>query len=298
MSEINRASPLVSIVLPTYNGERYIATSIESCLLQTYQNIELIVVVDGRSTDNSKQIVCEYSDPRIRILDNPSGVGRLPGSLNIGFSAARGDMYSWTSDDNYYKQNAIETMVSYLMQNPDVGLVYTGFWFIDEQGNTIRESNFLPPETLTVMNPVGSCFLYRREVAERVGQYDVNSLMVEDVDFWMRIYKLYKVDMVKERYYYHRLHNESLTGKNYGEYLAQRRLAATSKKHFGLSWFRYQQLLADAFINEAFAAYQKKDYRHVLPCILNGTVRYPPWLAERGIYSIGIRSLVRMFHSS
>ncbi len=297
MDRMINKDPLISIVLPTLNGGRYIATSIESCLQQSYKNFELIVV-DGGSTDNTIQIVKSFDDPRIRIYNQQSNTGRLPGALNFGFSHAKGDFFTWAQDDDYYKNDAMERMVSYLLKNPDVGLVYTGLWFIDEAEGIILESKLLPPEALIATNPVGHCFLYRREVAERVGPYDVNFIMVEDAEFWMRIYKMFKVAMIEDRYYYHRFHSESLTIKNYGGYLAQRRLAEASKKHFGLSWFRYQHRIADVFIDEAFSAYQKEDYKHVLPCILNGTLRNPRWLRNRGIYSIAIQSLSEIIWSS
>jgi hypothetical protein len=118
--------------------------------------------------------------------------------------------------------------------------------------------------------------------------------MVEDAEFWMRVYKSFKMAMIEDRYYYHRYHRDSLTIKNYGAYLALRRLADASKKHFGSSFFKYQQRIAKSFIDEAFFAYQKKDFPHVLPCILNGIIRNPLWLGERGVLSIGIRSLAKM----
>lgn len=290
--------PLISIVLPTLNGSRYIATSIDSCLQQSYPNFELIVVVDGRTRDNTMQIVREYSDPRIRIFENRSGDGGLPGSLNIGFSHARGDFYTWTSDDNYYQQDALEVMFAYLVQNSEVGLVYTGYWYIDDDGRILRESDLLPPQTVTRSNPVGCCFLYRRDVAEKAGQYDVNFRMVEDAEFWMRIFKLSKIAMIEGRYYYYRLHNDSLTVKNYGAHFAKRRLVAASKTHFGINWFAYQRLIAEVFIDEAFFAFNKMDYRHVLACLLSGVVRNPLWLGNRGLYSIGIQSLFKSIWSN
>jgi glycosyltransferase involved in cell wall biosynthesis len=287
---------LISIILPTLNGSRYIATSIESCLNQTINNFELIIVVDGRTTDNTVEIIERYTDPRIRIVFNPSGAGNLPGSLNIGFSHAKGNLFTWTSDDNYYKNDALEKMFSFLGRNPDVGLVYTGFWFIDENGNIVRESSLHPPDALIEgENPVGSCFLYWREVAEKVGLYDVNFLMVEDAEFWMRIYKEFKVVLVEDRCYYHRFHGESLTIKNYGAYKARRRLVDASKKHFGMSFFRYQEKISEVFIDEAFFAYQKRDYKHVLPCLVRGVVRNPLWLRNKGVYSIGVRSFLNSF---
>jgi glycosyltransferase involved in cell wall biosynthesis len=292
MTTFPARNPLVSIVLPTYNCERYLAASIESCLQQSYQNIELIVV-DGGSKDNTLKIVSSFSDPRIKVYHQPANTGRLPGALNIGFSHAAGELFTWTQGDDYFKTDAIEAMVSYLIKNPEVGLVYTGIWFIDEEDRIIGETKLLPPEYLMTTNPVQHCFLYRREVAEQTGEYDFKYLMVEDAEYWMRIYKLFKVATMDGRYYYHRYHSESLTIKNYGGHLALRRLADASKMHFGLSWFRYQQRIANIFIDEAFLAYRKEDYKHVLPCILNGLLRNPQWFGNKGVYSIGLRSILK-----
>ena len=104
-------NPLVSIILPVYNGERYLKQSIESCLNQTYKNIELIIVNDC-STDSTSLIIDEYllKDNRVRVIDNHINK-KLPASLNIGHSQIRGAYVSWTSDDNHYNENAIEVML-------------------------------------------------------------------------------------------------------------------------------------------------------------------------------------------
>ena len=77
---------LISIILPVYNGETYLAQTIESILAQTYQNFELIVVYDT-STDNSLGIINDFcnKDTRVRLIHNNLG-GRLPGALNAGFA--------------------------------------------------------------------------------------------------------------------------------------------------------------------------------------------------------------------
>lgn len=98
-------SPKVSIVLPTYNGARYLRQSIDSCLGQTYRNLELIVV-DDASTDTTPEIIRSYQDPRIRVIRHEKSK-MLPESLNTGFRAVSGDYLTWTSDDNYYVPEAI-----------------------------------------------------------------------------------------------------------------------------------------------------------------------------------------------
>lgn len=283
---------LVSIVIPTYNGCRFISESLESCLIQSYRNIEIIIVIDG-STDDTLQLVSNYSDPRILIINLEQNRG-LPQALNYGFSISRGQYLTWIADDDYYTPDAIESMIHYLSKTPDVGLVYTGFWVIDEAGRIIGESKIFPPDEITWTNPVGHCFLYRRKVAEKVGLYDVNWVMVEDVQYWMRIYKQFKMACINERHYYHRLHSNSLTVRNYGGYLALRKMAAAAREQFGMSWISYQHRLADIYIEEAFAAALKSDFRHLHNCLMKGVVRKPLWLRERGIYSIWLRGLLKL----
>ena len=106
---------LISIVLPIYNGEKYMKQSIDSVINQTYANWELLIVDDG-STDNTAAIAREYAekDNRIKYYKNPQNM-RLPKTLNRGFSLATGDYLTWTSDDNYYYPTALEKMYTTLV---------------------------------------------------------------------------------------------------------------------------------------------------------------------------------------
>src|SRR6266508_190816 len=112
----------VSIVLPTYNGSRYLEESIDSCLKQTFEDIELIIV-DDCSTDDTPQIVARYRDPRLRVIRHETN-RKLPAALNTGFAASKGTYLTWTSDDNRYAPNAIEVMMQALETSPEIGLVY------------------------------------------------------------------------------------------------------------------------------------------------------------------------------
>ena len=109
--------PKVSIVLPCYNGEKYLRESINSIIKQTYQDWELIIV-DDCSVDRSLEIAYEYmkNDSRIKVIHNESNC-KLPCSLNIGFANATGELLSWTSDDNIYYPEALEIMVDALTKS-------------------------------------------------------------------------------------------------------------------------------------------------------------------------------------
>ncbi|HIH2198080.1 TPA: glycosyltransferase family 2 protein [Campylobacter coli] len=118
---MSKNKPLVSVVMPTFNGSTsgYIKESIESVLRQTYKNFEFIIVNDC-SIDDTLNIIQDYAsqDDRIRIVNNQTNQ-KLPQSLNNGFNLANGIYYTWTSDDNYYHENALEEMVKYLEKNPN-----------------------------------------------------------------------------------------------------------------------------------------------------------------------------------
>lgn len=204
--------PDVSIVLPTYNGSRYIEQSIRSCLDQTHRDIELIIV-DDCSTDATPQIIARFiaEDPRVRTIRHDPN-RRLPASLNSGFAASRGRYLTWTSDDNLYRPDAIAQMLSVLEQKPEVGLVYTPMTYIDPDGRPIGPGcSGGPPDTLAYRDPVGACFLYRREVYETIGNYAEDLFLVEDWDYWIRVAEKFRMHVLPKDLYLYRLHNESLS---------------------------------------------------------------------------------------
>ena len=198
---------LVSIVMPVYNGDKYLVASIESCLNQTHSNIELIIVNDC-STDNSLAIAIKFQkeDNRVVIIKNL----KLPASLNIGHKAVKGDFITWTSDDNIYNLNAIEQLLESLKTN-SVDLVYSDISIIDNQGKKMRSVSFVNFENILFGNFIGSCFLYKREVFEKNNGYNETLFLVEDYDFWLRASLHSKFYQLKKNLYNYRLHADSLT---------------------------------------------------------------------------------------
>ena len=206
---------MVSIVLPTYNREKYIRYSIDSIINQSFKQWELIVV-DDCSTDSTPDILREYekSDSRIKIIRNEENK-RLPVSLNIGFSYATGDYLTWTSDDNMYKPNALQMMHNYLENSNEI-MVCAKMIVIDDSGNRISphylENIKYDDDRIYFDNLVGACFLYRREVLETIGEYNAKMFCMEDYEYWLRIQKRYKtIGYIEEQLYYYRLHDTSLT---------------------------------------------------------------------------------------
>ncbi len=132
----------VSIVLPVYNRADHVANSIDSIISQAYQNWELIIVNDC-STDNTLEICSgfEAKDSRIKVISKPVNL-KLPNTLNAGFDVATGDYYTWTSDDNMYRSNALEVLVNELRSNPDTVMVYADYTNIDGMEMSYQKANF------------------------------------------------------------------------------------------------------------------------------------------------------------
>ncbi|SFJ09263.1 glycosyltransferase family 2 protein [Olleya namhaensis] len=204
------STPLVSIIMPVYNGEKFLEEAIDSCLNQTHTNIELIIVNDC-STDRSLEIATKLQkkDNRIVIINNNKNL-KLPASLNVGHKAGKGEYVTWTSDDNIYNLNAIERLLTTLKINK-VDLVYSDISKIDANGKELKEVSFLSFENILFGNFIGSCFLYKMEVFNKNDGYNESLFLVEDYDFWLRASLHSKFFQLKENLYNYRLHRDSLT---------------------------------------------------------------------------------------
>lgn len=208
---VNSPSPVVSIILPTFNGSKYLAEAIDSCLAQTYRDWELIVV-DDCSQDATPQIIADYAarDPRIRSIRHEAN-WKLPHALNTGHAAAAGEYLTWTSDDNRFLPHALQQMTNFLQRRPEIGLVYANCIVIDDLGRGVDDYPVRPASALAYLNAVGPCFLYRKGVYETVGAYDEELFLAEDYDYWLRVYRQFEIAPLKQVLYEYRRHEQSLT---------------------------------------------------------------------------------------
>ena len=206
-------SPKISIILPCYNGADMLGGAIESVQNQTFKDWELIIVNDC-STDNTLEIANSYAakDERIRVFSNEHN-SKLPATLNHGFREARGEYWTWTSDDNLLLPDFCLEMSHYLDEHPEVGFVVGDEYIIDAEGNIIRES--VKPDNLRAKLPlnnyVGATFMYRKEIALQTGEYRTDLFLVEDYEYWLRMSFLTEMGHVNKILYKYRHHNRSLT---------------------------------------------------------------------------------------
>ena len=203
---------MISIILPVYKGEKFVRTAIESILKQTHMNFELIIVNDA-SIDGTEDIVLSLINCDSRIIYIPFSENRgLPVALNHGIKIAKGNYITWTSHDNILMPNALEYMLHEFV-NTNSDFVYADCLVINENGQEIGFLKTKPIENILFSNVVHACFLYRKEVVEKVGEYNESLKLIEDWDYWLRSAQKCKMTNINQTLYQYRHHDSSLTSQ-------------------------------------------------------------------------------------
>jgi alpha-1,3-rhamnosyltransferase len=228
----NSLPPLVSIVIPAYNHERFVKQTIKSLIDQDYPNLELIVLNDG-STDNTSQSIKELTPEclkrfkRVEIIDkNNEG---LTNTLNQAVRMARGEFIFHIASDDWVEPDAISSLVNEIMQDERIALACGDADFIDENGNlssckkngtnftsfvklhTSGRADFLPErdfgsyKSLLLGNYIPIGLLVRSSIYEDVGYYPAG-VMLEDLDLWLRVAKKYKIVFLNRVLAHYRIH--------------------------------------------------------------------------------------------
>ena len=197
-------NPLVSIVIPVYNGTNFMREAIDCALAQTYKNIEVLVVNDG-STDNgaTDKVAKSYGNKIRYIYKENGGVSSV---LNVAIQQMRGEWLSWLSHDDLYYPNKIEKQISFInklikeTENIDLNkiAIHTATESIDKDGNVIRVPSFkgIPEKENTIDVILDNIYTYRlsgcsfllpAKCFKDVGGFREDIRTVSDVEFWYRL---------------------------------------------------------------------------------------------------------------
>lgn len=202
INSVNLAAPRVSILMTVYNADAYVRDSVNSLVVQTFPDWELIAVDDG-SKDASLSALREYSDARIRVFPLEKNIGRTP-ALRFAFDQARGDYIAVLDADDISSPDRLARQIEFLDQHPDVALVASWAQFIDEHGRVFDE--FKPPsnqdellDCLGWTNPiVHSSVMYRRQLAQEVGGYPADIIWAQDFGLILALAQRYKIAMIDD----------------------------------------------------------------------------------------------------
>ena len=217
--------PLVSIIIPVYNGSNYIRECIDSALAQTYENTEIIVVNDGSNDEGkTEEIVLSYGD-KITYLKKENG--GVSSALNLGIANMKGEYFSWLSHDDKYDPHKIEKQIEALRNLEDKKtVVLCSSKTIDKDSKVYYEakSKFLFPDGCIVSwdeaaecifkygSYNGCALLIHKSVFEKVGLFDEKLRYVQDMLMWSRIFLGgYSMYYIHDQLVLSRIHDGQLT---------------------------------------------------------------------------------------
>ncbi|TKZ35788.1 glycosyltransferase family 2 protein [Brachyspira catarrhinii] len=222
---MTKFNPLISIIIPVYNGQNFIKDSINSALNQTYKNIEIIVVDDG-STDNTANIVKTFSNKVVYIYKDNGGVSS---ALNLGIKKSNGKYISWLSHDDLYINTKIEEQINELNKLEDKNtIIYSGYELIDENNNLISAIEISSKNEYRYLNNglyaaimyclYGCTLLIPKDIFYKVSFFNEELKYCQDYELWLKIFKdKYKIRYIPKVLAQYRLHQQqdSSTRKTY-----------------------------------------------------------------------------------
>lgn len=183
--------PLISVIIPVYNGEKTIIKTIKSVLNQTLADLELIIINDG-SQDSTLEVIKNLSDFRLKIFSYPNAGQAV--SRNRGLSLASGEYISFLDADDLWTADKLEAQLKALQNNPQASIAYSWTNYIDEQDNFLLSGTHIIEngnvyEKLLVSNFIenGSNPLIRKQALVEVGGFEAAMTPAEDWDLWLRL---------------------------------------------------------------------------------------------------------------
>lgn len=221
--------PLVTVITPVYNGERYLEGVIQSVQEQDYPNVEHIVLDDG-SSDGTLEVIKRHGD-RLR-WDSHENMGEAR-TVNKGFSMAKGEILGVVNSDDPLLPGAISTMVEHLLARPEVLVAYPDWLLIDGEGNITEHIKTYDYDYVEMLRRhhcmPGPGAFFRRKLVEEIGGRDPGFRYANDFDFWLRAGLVGEFMRVPETLATFRHHPAARSSSDLGLEMAEEPLRMTGK---------------------------------------------------------------------
>ena len=256
--------PLVTIVIPVYNGANYLSEAIDSALGQTYSNIEIIVVNDGSCDDNATEKIALSYGNKIRYYKKKNA--GVASALNLGIEMMQGTYFSWLSHDDFYMPEKIEKSIEVLSQiDNKKTIIYSNYQLIDANRRLILGIDLMCLHRKKALNDglyavVSGCLngctmLIHKDVFTQYGVFNTSLRNTQDYELWYRILKNgnQPIEFIREYLVLTRVHNQQESKKAYNNDECDRLwisiLSDISKAQFKRS-FGSEQVCLQQFENQ------------------------------------------------
>jgi len=209
-----KSTPLISVVMPAKNGERYIKESINSVIAQSMPDFELIIVNDG-STDNSSEIARSYKDKRVKVIDLTESIGCYP-ARNVGIKNVTGKYICMMDADDISLPYRLESHYRFLEEHIEFGMVYGINQYYPGNRSFFRESDY---ENIKVLF-LEQCYLCHAASMVRASLvkkhdlfYNETYTYASDYEWQVRALSLFPVSVINELVYLYRVHSEQISAQ-------------------------------------------------------------------------------------
>lgn len=214
----------ITVVIPSYNHEKYIAQAIQSVLEQTYQDFEIVITDDG-SRDGTVDVIKTFRDPRIRLFCFDRNQGACA-AMNNNIREAKGEFIAVLNSDDLFLPDKLEKQVAFLDKNQEIGAVFGHPKLIDEVGNDFVDASHLYQIVFKQSNRTRFEWLHhffyqsnalchptvliRKQCYKKVGYFDERFAQLPDYDFWIRLCMEYEIHIMQEDLIKFRIHSSEV----------------------------------------------------------------------------------------
>jgi glycosyltransferase involved in cell wall biosynthesis len=201
--------PKITVLMPVYNGEKYLDSAVQSILSQTFKDFEFLIIDDG-STDGSAEIIRKFEDTRIKLVQNKKNLG-LPTTLNLGLDIASGEYIARMDCDDISHPQRFEKQVEFMDNNPDVSICGTWMKTIGDKAGIVIEAPKTNEEIKCSLLfsggiPHPTVFMRKKEFDRHNLRYSKDYLDSEDTELWIRALKYLQASSLQEVLYSYRIH--------------------------------------------------------------------------------------------
>jgi hypothetical protein len=219
---LNKFNPLVSIIIPVFNGSNYLADAIYSALNQTYQNIEILIINDGSTDHGATEKIAKQFGDKIRYFHQENG--GCGAALNLGIQQMKGQYFSWLSHDDLYTPDKVESQISLLetLVNKN-SIIYSSFELIDENSNykstVYPHKELAGPKLKIPLMPLlrglihGCTLLIPKKLFNEIGIFDMSKRTTQDYALWFDFLRQAPLEYIADPLVKARIHSNQDTQK-------------------------------------------------------------------------------------
>lgn len=208
----------ISVIMPVYNGEKYLNEAIDSIIYQTFRDFELIII-DDASTDNTSNIIKSYNDDRIVFIKNNENLG-IAKTLNKGIEIAKGKYIARMDADDISYKHRLDIQYKFMEDNTEVGMCGSSVEMFSEKDNNIKlhecPTNYEEIKVLQIFNTAFAhpTVMIRKNILDKYNlRYDEFYEGMEDYELWTRMSKITKLSNIEEALLKYRIHSNQITKK-------------------------------------------------------------------------------------